>query len=117
VEVWGHPHVIPSPSPIQSRFTSQLSFFCPYNHQHADLVNSSLTKQVKLLSHSLLLCLLPRTKKTAPASESTFRKSSPSALLTNQWQSRLTSSGLNKKRPPHQWEAVQSKGVNCLWLS
>ena len=65
-KVWGHPHVIPSPSPIQSRFTSQLSFFCLYTNQHADLVNSSLTKQAKPLSHSLLLCLPPQTKKTAP---------------------------------------------------
>ena len=39
--MWGHPHVIPSP--IQSRFTSQLSFLCPHTNQHTDLVNSSLT--------------------------------------------------------------------------
>jgi len=39
--MWGHPHVIPSP--IQSCFTSQLSFLCPYTHQHTDQDNSSLT--------------------------------------------------------------------------
>ena len=99
--LWGHPHVIPSPSPIQSHFTSQLSFFCLYTHQHADLVNSSLTKQAKPLSHSLLLCLLPQRKRTS-ASETTFMKPRPSALSTNKWQSRLTSSDLNKKRPSDQ---------------
>jgi len=36
--LWGHPHVIPSP--IQFRFTSQLSFFCPYTNQnHITTIN------------------------------------------------------------------------------
>ena len=46
--MWGHPHVIPSP--IQSRFTAQLSILSPYNNQHSDLVNSSLTTTA---NHSL----------------------------------------------------------------
>jgi len=41
--LWGHPHVIPSPSPIQSRFTSQLSFLCLHTNPHTDPDNSNLT--------------------------------------------------------------------------
>ena len=39
--MWGHTHI--TPSPIQSRFTSQLSFLCPYTNQHTDSANSILT--------------------------------------------------------------------------
>jgi len=42
-DLWGHPHVIPSPSPIQSRFTSQLSFLRLHTNPHTDPDNSNLT--------------------------------------------------------------------------
>ena len=51
--MWGHPHVIPSL--IQSRFTSQLPFLCPYTSQHTDLVNNSLTTTA---NHSLSITRL-----------------------------------------------------------
>ena len=73
--LWGHPHVIPSP--IQSCFTSQLPFLCPYTNQRTDLVNSSLTHTA---NHSLtppLLCLLLRTKKTAPDKRNYLLEATP----------------------------------------
>jgi hypothetical protein len=72
--MWGHPHVIPSL--IQSRFTSQLSFLCPYTSQHIDLVNSSLTTTA---NHSLTspFSLLPQTKKTAPDKRNYLLEATP----------------------------------------
>jgi len=58
--LWVHPHVISSPFPIQSCFTSHLSFFCPFTSQHTDLVNSSLTTTA---SHSLSPSFSTSTKK------------------------------------------------------
>jgi len=61
--VWGHLHV--TPSPIQSHFTSQLSFLCPYTNQHTDLANSILTTTG---NHSLTpsFSAYSQTKETAP---------------------------------------------------
>ena len=61
--VWGHPHV--TPSPIQSRFTSQLSFLCPYTNQHTDPANSILTTTG---NHSLTpsFSVYFQTKETTP---------------------------------------------------
>jgi len=45
----------------------------------------------KPLSHSIILCLLPRTKKTAPKKHTTSNEPHLPALPTSQWQSRLDS--------------------------
>jgi len=73
--MWGHPHVIPSP-PIQSCFTSQLSFLYPYTNQHTDLVNSSLTHTATILS--LPPCLsTSTTKKTTPDKQNYLLEATP----------------------------------------
>jgi len=93
--VWGHPHVIPSP--IQSHFTSQLSFLCPYTNQRFDPVNSSLTTTA---NHSLtpsFSVYFHKQRKWPLTSGTTFWKPRPSALPTTQWQSWLTSSDLYKR--------------------
>jgi len=95
IDVWGHPHVIPSP--VQSRFTSQLSVLCPHTNQHSDLVNSPLTATG---NHSLtpsFSVYFHKQRKRPLTSGKTFRKPRPSALPTSQWQSRLTSSDLYKR--------------------
>ena len=61
--MWEHPHV--TPPLIQSRFTSQLSFLCPYTNQHTDQANSILTTTG---NHSLTpsFSVYFQTKETAP---------------------------------------------------
>ena len=73
VVLWGHLHIIP-PLHIQSHFTSQLSFLCPYTNQHTDLFNSSFTTNSKALSQSCLLCLYLGQSKRPLTSRATLRQ-------------------------------------------
>ena len=72
--MWGHPHV--TPSPIQSRFTSQLSFLCPYTSQHTDLANSILTTTG---NHSFTpsFSVYFQTKETAPGKRNYTQQATP----------------------------------------
>jgi len=72
--LWGHQHV--TPSPIQSRFASQLSFLCPYTNQHTDPANSILTTTG---NHSLTpsFSVYFQTKKTAPGNQNYLLEATP----------------------------------------
>jgi len=74
--MWGHPHV--TPSPIQSRFTSQLSFLCLYTNQHTDPANSILTTTG---NHSLTpsFSVYFQTKKTAPGKQNYTQQAMPTS--------------------------------------
>ena len=109
MRVCGHPHVIPSP-PIQSCFTSQLSFLCPYTNQHT-IVNNSLTHTA---NHSLtpsFYVYFYEQRKWPLTSGTTYWKPCPSALPTSQWQSRLTSSDLYKRSHQTSEKQFIRKGV------
>ena len=77
-------------------------------------IQQQLNHHSKPLSHSLLLCLLPQTKKTAPSKRTTSNDPRLPALSTSQWQSRLDS------RQPDWKERIRtnemySEGVICQW--
>ena len=85
--------------------TLQFSFFHLHTNPHTDQDNSSLTTTANH-SHTASSSVYFHEQRKRPLASGTIsNKPRPPALPTNQWQSRLTSSDLYKKRPSVQREA------------
>ena len=112
LHMWGHPHV--TPSPIQSRFTSQLSFLCPYTNQHTDPAKSILTttgNHSPTTSFSVyLLGVVPIPRGCLPW-EAELHPTSHAYQLYQPASGRAdwTAGNLYKRRPSNQREAVRSR--------